>query len=174
VTAAAQGRWEEAALALRTYKKEYPEAAKTSNVYAELLAVYEEHHQYAAAVAAIVEELAALPEDDTRRLELTYRLGENHSALGQDREALAAYQALAGHPMRQNAFRLSALAKLAEYYEGRSLWEAALGVYEDLSRNATRADWAQAAQARAQGAREKIRQNQVPGSSTTVRDVSVP
>jgi TolA-binding protein len=151
------GRWEDAALALKNYKKDYPEAAKTSNASAELLAVYEEHRQYAAAIETLLEERETLPEDDARRLELTYRLGEDYAALEKENEAVAAYESLAANPMKGNAYRLSALAKLGEIYEKRALWDKALAIYDDLSRSAARGDWAEAAKARAEAVREKLR-----------------
>ncbi|MEE8425460.1 MAG: tetratricopeptide repeat protein [Elusimicrobiota bacterium] len=150
------GKWEDAALALKAYQKDYPEAAKTSNAMRELLAIYEEHHQYNAVAEVILAERDNLPPDDAQRLELTYRLGEAYASMGDDARAVSAYQELVKSPIKRNDFRISGLAKLGEHYERESDWRNALKIYEELGRSASRREWVEAARARAANAREKL------------------
>lgn len=152
------GKWEEAALALKSYLKDHPAAAKTSNAASELVAVYEEHHQFALAVETIKVQREALAKDDALRLELSYRLAEDLGALGQEEAALAEYRALVASAPRSDPYRLSALAKLGELHERKEQWSDALAVYEDMARSSTKPEWAEAAKARAQAAKEKLSQ----------------
>lgn len=150
------GRWEEAALALKTYIKRHPDEAKNANALGQLAEIYEEHRQYAMTIEALGEARDVLPSDDPRRVELTHRIAEAHSALGDDAKAMQEYQQAARSPLKVNAFRLAALAKLGEFYERGERWVEALEAYNDLAQNASQKEWVDAARARAQAAREKL------------------
>lgn len=168
------GKWEEAALALKTYLKDYPEEAKTSNAASELVAVYEEHHQFPLAVEALGENREALPADDTRRLEFGYRIADDEMAMDEDDKAVAEYRALVASPLKHNFFRLSALAKLGEYYEGKEMWNEALQAYDDLAHNSTREDWSRAAEQKVAMMRDQISHSSINVSSLTVTGDSAP
>lgn len=150
------GKWEEAAQALKTYMKEYPDASKNTEPADELTAVYEEQRQFGKAIDEILKQRDALPRDDTKRLDLSYRLAEDYAASGDESKAVAEYQSLARAAAARDPRRLAALAKLGEHYEQRELWNEALGVYQDLAKNAAQPEWAQAARTKAQVIGDKI------------------
>ncbi|MBI4376098.1 MAG: tetratricopeptide repeat protein [Elusimicrobia bacterium] len=161
------GKWEEAAIALKTYLKNHPEEAKQSNALAELLAIYEEHQQHGLAAELLAQELGSLPQGDVRRVELAYRLAENHAAQGDEAKALEWYQQAAGSGSKKDSFRLAALAKLGERYEKAQRWAEAHEAYEDLARNVSDPQWIEAARVRAAAARERLGQVAVKSSSST-------
>src|SRR6185436_19400575 len=99
------------------------------------------HHQFALAIEAMTESREALPADDTRRLEFGYRIAEDQMAMEHEDKAVEEYRTLVQSPLKHNFYRLSALAKLGEYYEGKEMWNEALQAYDDLARNSSRDDW---------------------------------
>lgn len=160
------GKWEEAALALKTYVKNYPEEAKNSNASSELAAIYEEHRQFPLAAALLQENRDALPQDDALRAELTYRLAEDYSAMGDMEKAEAEYRALVKSPLKSNNFRLSALGKLGEYYEKKESWPLAVDAYHELAQSAVQKEWVEAAKARIAVIKEKLAQGAAVEVST--------
>lgn len=161
------GEWEEAAIALKTYLKNHPEEAKGSNALMELVAVYEENRQFALSSEVLVSEREKLPEGDLKRLELTHRLAEGYAGQGQEAKALEEWGKAAASQAKSNPFRLAAMVKLAEHYEGEERWVQAAQAYLDISQNAADPALAEGAKARAQAARERISQSGVSASTAS-------
>lgn len=161
------GKWDEAAVALRMYIVKYPEEAKSSNAPLELVALYEEHRQFALAVELLSGLRDPLPSDDAGRLELTLRLAEIHAASEDEAKSVAEFQTAAASALKTHPNRLAALAKLAEYYERKELWAEAMVTYNDIARHASDKNWVEAASARALAAGARITQNSVQVTSST-------
>jgi len=168
------GKWDEAAVAMREYIKKYPEEAKGSNAVLELVALYEEHRQFPLAVVLLTGLRDPLPADDARRLELTLRLAEIHSAAEDEAKSVVELQAAAASALKTDPNRLAALAKLGEYYERKELWAAAQMTYDDIARHSSDKTWVEAAQARAQAAGARITQSSVQVTSGTSPTSSQP
>lgn len=162
------GKWEETALALKTYMKDYPQEAKASTANSELVAVYEEHHQFPLAIDTLAQMRDALAPGEARRLEYTYRIAEDAMSMEDEGKALDEYRALVANPLKHDFYRLSALIKLGDYYEKKEMWAEALGAYEDLARNSTRQDWAQAAKQKLAVLHDQQSQASISVSSLTV------
>ncbi len=164
------GRWEAAALALTTYIQKYPEQAKASNAEAELVSLYEENHQYAQAQDIL---LKGFKNDtmiaDAQRAEAAYRLAQDYAASGNEAAAEAQYVSLENSPLKDNDYRLSALAKLADIYEKRKDYLKAAAVYDDLAKSSNKPEWVAAARSRAQALREKYAETSSAPTSATSR-----
>ncbi len=166
------GQWEPAARALKAYIQQYPTEAKNSNAVGELTSLYQEHRRFAESTQLLSSGREALPADDPRRLEWTHQLAEDYAAMGEEAKAMEEYRRAAAAPAKGNSYRLSALAKLGEYYEKSQRWSEALEAYQDLAKNAADPQWVEAAKARAQTAREKLAQASLKVSSHTANQPS--
>lgn len=169
------GRWEAAALALVTYIKKYPEQAKASNAEGELVSLYEENHQYAQAQDIL---LQGFKNDkmisDAQRAEAAYRLAQDYAASGNEEAAEAQYVALQNSPLKDNDYRLSALAKLADLYEKRQEYLKAASVYDDVAASSNKPEWVSAARARAASLREKNAESAPAASAAAQMSVAAP
>lgn len=141
-------RWEEAIASLTSYLKEYPEKAKADGVYEELAGLYEAQRNFPQAVESLVKAREGLGGHSEKWLEITLRMADDFLAMGGEEKALETLQTISDTNPKSHPLRLSALAKFGELLEKREMLPQAIAVYEDLARNTTNTQWAQAARAR--------------------------
>jgi len=94
---------------------------------------------------------AALNAGPSRALEVEawYRLGRCRETLGEPDKALKAYLNAAASTDRKNAYRVSALTRIAAIYESRKSFSKAYDIYLDIARNSQDQELAALAKGRA-------------------------
>lgn len=117
----------------------------------ELFAIQKDRKEYHAAMGTLSRIMDVSAGNPAEALEAAYRKGELFSIMGQPDEALRSWEEMVGMSPKANAFRLQALIKLGEEYEKREELAKAVTVYNDLARNASNPQMAQAARERAAG-----------------------
>jgi TolA-binding protein len=133
---------------LEAYRKENPNDERAAEVAHQLGALEEDAGRYAEAAKEYERALAAKI-DAALAVELNYRVGLCREKLGEEKAALAAYTRATAHKEKDNAYRLSALARSAALYESRKDYPKALAAYRDLIKNATDPEIVVAARERA-------------------------
>jgi tetratricopeptide (TPR) repeat protein len=102
----------------------------------------------AEAVAEYEQALAAAPEA-ALRVEVLCRLGQFRETQGDAAGALRAYEEAAGHRVKEDPFRLTALARAAALYEQKGDRKRAGAAYRDIAQHAGDQELATAARDRA-------------------------
>ena len=129
------GRPDEARSELEAYRRDFPGDARAADVAFQL----GDLHESAGRTDEAVTEFAAALEQQPApalRIEAAFRLGRVREAKGDAEGALRAYEiALAGSD-RDDAYRLSAVARCAVLYESRKEYAKAVTAYRDIIRNA--------------------------------------
>jgi hypothetical protein len=116
---------------------------------------------------------SSLKSDDPAFLAASLEIAKDYAAMGDQANSLKEYQAIVASPLKDNSYRLNALADLGRYYEDQKNWALAAKTYDELAASASDPSWRDPARARAQADREKISktasanspQNQVQNSS---------
>ncbi|MBI1797731.1 MAG: tetratricopeptide repeat protein, partial [Candidatus Eisenbacteria bacterium] len=129
------GRNDEARQGLDQYRHEFPGDARAADV-AYQLGDLDDIAGHPSDAAKSFEEALACHPSRALAVEIGYRLGRVREQLGDTDGALAAYQRAADGPDRDQAFRLSAVARCAALYEARKDFARALTAYRDIARNA--------------------------------------
>jgi lipopolysaccharide biosynthesis regulator YciM len=80
-------------------------------------------------------------EEESLRLEITYRIAEIYMDGGKEEKAEEEYIKLREMRPAGNVWRLNGLAKLGSIYEKREEWRKAIEVYEDFVRSAEEEKW---------------------------------
>jgi tetratricopeptide (TPR) repeat protein len=81
--------------------------------------------------------------------ELFFRIGDCYEKQAARKEALAAYQRAAGWKVKNDPFRISAVARCAMLYEETEEYAKALAAYRDLAANGSDPELVAAASDRA-------------------------
>ncbi len=167
------GDWEAAALALKNYINLYPAQAQKSSAASELASVYEQERDYAKAIKDLKSVRSSMKSDDPAFLATSLEIAKDDKAMGDEADSLKEYQAIEASPLKDNSYRLNALADLGRYYEDQKNWALAAKTYDELASSASDPSWRDPARARAEADREKISktasanstQNEVQNSS---------
>jgi TolA-binding protein len=129
------GRPEEAHQELEAYRRDFPGDARAAEVAFQLGDLLEASGRMEEAIAEFEQALAAHP-SAALKVEASYRLGRGREQRGDVDGALRSYEvALAGQD-RDDAWRLSAVARCAALYESRKEYTKAVAAYRDIMRNA--------------------------------------
>jgi len=142
------GQAEEARATLLHHREEFPNDSRSAEVAYQLADLDEAAGRPADAEKELNDALAAGPKGPLS-IELLFRLGRVLEAQTRDKEALSAYERAAAAPDRRNAFRLSAVARCAAYYEKSKQVVRALDAYHDIAANSKDHELAAAAAGRA-------------------------
>ncbi len=142
------GQTAEAEAALNRYRRTYPGDERKVQVAYQLGDLYDASGKLREAAAEFEAALAAGP-DPELIAELRYRLGQCREKSGDTSGAVRAYeQAMAATP-KEDAYRLSALARLAAIYEEQGDAAKAVTCYRDIGKHSPDSELAAAAQGRA-------------------------
>lgn len=117
---------------LESYRTEFPNDARADEVAGQLGDLNEAAGQYSEAVREYEKALAASPKA-ALAVELQFRLGRCREQLGESAAALRAYEQASAFPDRQNAYRLSAVARCAAMYETKKDYARAILAYRDIA-----------------------------------------
>jgi TolA-binding protein len=128
-------RSEEARVELETYRKEFPGDARAADVAFQLGDLDEAAGKVKEAAAGFEEALASRPRKELKT-EAGFRLGRLRERLGDADGALAAYKGAVEAGERDDAYRLSAVARCAAMYESRREYTRAVAAYRDIIKNA--------------------------------------
>jgi TolA-binding protein len=139
---------EEARTLLERYRKRYPNDERAAQVAYQLGDILELSGEYFDAAEQYKLSIRS-GADAVLTIELYYRLGVCREHLDNDKGAIRAYRQAIASKKRSDAFRLSALARLAALYEKAGNFKRALTAYKDLIRNAKDPDLVLAAKERA-------------------------
>ena len=129
------GHAEDARQDLESYRKDFPGDARAADVAFQLGDLKEAAGQTNDAIAEFAQVLEAHPSPELR-VEAAYRLGRAKETSGDADGALRAYQVAVAGTARENAYRLSAVARCAALYEARKDYPRAVDAYRDIMRNA--------------------------------------
>jgi len=129
------GRPAEAQQELETYRKEFPGDERAADVAFQLGDLYESAGKGAEAVAEFETALASNP-SPALKVEAAYRLGRGKEQTGDAEGALRAYELARAGGDRDDAWRLSAVARCAALYETRKEYAKAVTAYRDIMKNA--------------------------------------
>lgn len=125
------GQTEEARAALREYREQHPDDERAADVAYQLGDLHETAGEAEAAIGEYSKSLAAHP-SAALCTELYYRIGTCSEQLDKTDEAIAAYKKAMGAKNKEDAFRLSALARCAALYEQREQYKQAILAYKDM------------------------------------------
>jgi TolA-binding protein len=142
------GQAEEARATLLQHRQEFPNDSRAAEVAYQLADLDEAGGHPADAEAELNTALGSNPKGPLS-VELLFRLGRVLEAQSRDKEALKAYERAAASPDRRNAFRLSAVARCASFYEQSKQLVRALDAYRDIAANSKDHELAAAAAGRA-------------------------
>ncbi len=142
------GQSEEARTTLVKHREEFPNDSRASEVAYQLADLDEAAGNSTAAEAELNHALEAGPKGPLS-IELLFRLGRVLEAQAREKEALIAYERAAAAPDKKNAYRLSAVARCAFFYEKSKQLVRALDSYRDISVNSKDRELAAAAAGRA-------------------------
>jgi TolA-binding protein len=129
------GRPAEAQQELETYRKDFPRDERAADVAFQLGDLYESAGKGPEAVAEFETALASNP-SPALKVEAAYRLGRGKEQAGDAEGALRAYELARGGSDRDDAWRLSAVARCAALYETRKEYAKAVTAYRDIMKNA--------------------------------------
>ncbi|NIO28563.1 MAG: tetratricopeptide repeat protein [Candidatus Latescibacteria bacterium] len=142
------GEIDEAQAALEKYREQHPEDDKRA---AEVAYQLGDLHETAGRMDMAVKEyklaLSSKPSSDLK-IELYYRLGVCYEQLEDINSAINAYNKAMASKNKEDAFRLSAVARCAALYEKKEDYKKAILAYKDLVRNAKDPELVVAAQER--------------------------
>ena len=141
------GDAEAARAALERYRNEHPGDARSVDVSYQLGDLHEKAGNCALAVDEYQKALAS-GAAQTLAIELYYRMGACREQQGEVDAALASYQKAMQAQNKSDAFRLSAVVRLATLHEEKGNVKGALSAYRDLVRNAKDAEMVAAAKER--------------------------
>jgi len=141
------GDAERARAELERYRQEFPGDARAADVAYQLGDLSDAANDPPAARAEFERALALKPKP-ALAVELTFRIGRAHELAGEPEAALRSYRNAATLGGRDNAFRLSAVARAAALYEKKKDFARAMDAYRDIARNAKDRELAAAAAGR--------------------------
>ncbi len=142
------GDTETAKATLTKYRETYPKDERAAEIAYQMGDIADKSAQYDVALTEFARAIASQPSLDLR-VELRYRIGNCHEQLGDKDKALASYGLAMKSKKRSNAFRLSAVVRVAALNEEKGNYKGALTAYRDLIRNAKDAELVAAAKERA-------------------------
>jgi TolA-binding protein len=128
-------RSEEARAELETYRREFPGDTRAADVAFQLADLDEAAGHVKEAASGFADALAAQPRKELRT-EAGFRLGRLREREGDPDGALAAYRGAVDAGERDDAYRLSAVARCAALYESRREYTRAVAAYRDIIKNA--------------------------------------
>ena len=129
------GQTDEARAGFERYRREFAADARAADVAYQLGDLDEAAGRPEESLAEFERALALRPRP-ALEVELNFRVGRAREQKHQIEAALAAYQRAAASADRDDAFRLSAVARCAALYEARKDYARALVAYRDIARNA--------------------------------------
>jgi TolA-binding protein len=141
------GQSEDALQALVKYRATYPGDDRAAQVAYQIGDSHEKAGRAEDAIKEYQSALASKPGDLST--ELHYRIGTCREQLGDEAGALASYRKAAAGADKDDAFRLSAVARCASIHEKNGDYKDALADYRDLIRNAKDPELVVAAKERA-------------------------
>ncbi|HET9951802.1 MAG TPA: tetratricopeptide repeat protein [Candidatus Eisenbacteria bacterium] len=142
------GQAEEARGTLLKHREEFPSDSRAVDVAYQLADLDEAAGRPSDAEAELNRALDAGPKGPLS-IEILFRLGRVLETQGREKESVSAYERAAAAPDKKNAFRLSALARCAAYYEKSKQVVRAMDAYRDISVNSKDRELAAAAAGRA-------------------------
>jgi TolA-binding protein len=144
----ALGQPEESKATLIAYREEWPRDSRADEVAYQLGDLEDAAGRYAEARAEFDRALSARPKA-ALGTELQFRIGRCLEEEQKPDEALKAYLRASQGADRRNAFRLSAVARMAAIYETKRDFVRALNAYRDIAQNSKDKELAEAANGRA-------------------------
>jgi len=129
------GQPDSARVELERYRAKWPADARAADIAAQLGQLADAAGRAADAAGEYERGLTLRP-SERLATELRFRLGHSREQAADVEGALRAYRAAAAATDGDDAFRLSAVARLAALYESRHQYTRALEAYRDLVRNA--------------------------------------
>jgi tetratricopeptide (TPR) repeat protein len=133
---------------LKQHREEYPNDKRAAEVAYQLADLEEAMGRPAEAEAELTRALDAGP-NGPLSIELLFRMGRVLEAQDRQKEAIRAYERAVAAPNKKDAFRLSALARCAAYYEQTKQAIRAMDAYRDIAKNSKDRELAEAAAGRA-------------------------
>jgi TolA-binding protein len=131
-----------------SYREQYKGKQRRAQVAYRLGELHESEGQLEEAVVEYQAALESGP-DQTLRVELYYRIGTCHEGLSNIDSAIRAYKKASASKPKDDAFRLSAVTRLAALHEENGDYGEAILAYRDLSENAQDPEIVTAAKERA-------------------------
>jgi tetratricopeptide (TPR) repeat protein len=128
-------RAEEARVELETYRREFPGDGRAADVAFQLADLDEAAGHVKEAAAGFEQALATQPRKELRT-EAGFRLGRLRERLGRCRRRARGLPGRGRRGERDDAYRLSAVARCAALYESRREYTRAVAAYRDIIRNA--------------------------------------
>jgi len=144
----ALGQAEEAKAALLAYRSEFPGDARADDIAYQLGDLEDAAGRYAEAQVEFEQALSSRPKA-ALETELHFRIGRCLEEQQDVDRALKAYNRASQAVDRRNAFRLSAVARMAAIYEAKKDYVRAMNAYRDIAVNSKDKELAAAAQGRA-------------------------
>jgi TolA-binding protein len=142
------GQTEEAKAALLAYRQEFPGDARADDIAYQLGDLEDAAGRYAEAQVEFEQALSSRPKA-ALETELHFRIGRCLEEQQQADGALKSYVRASQAVDRRNAFRLSAVARMAAIYEAKKDYVRAMNAYRDIAVNSKDKELAAAAQGRA-------------------------
>jgi TolA-binding protein len=137
----------EAREALLAYREQHPQDERAVHVAYHLADLHEQSGELEEAAREYERALGAKPSLELK-VELHYRLGNCREELGETDAAIAAYEKARASKIKDDVFRLTALARCAALYETREHYKKAIAAYRDLMKHANDPELALAAEQR--------------------------
>jgi tetratricopeptide (TPR) repeat protein len=141
------GQSEDAMQALVKYRETYPGDDRAAQVAYQIGDSHEKAGRAEEAIKEYQTALSSNPKDLST--ELHYRVGTCREQMGDEAGALASYKKATAGADKDDAFRLSAVARCASIHEKNGDYKEALTDYRDLIRNAKDPELVVAAKERA-------------------------
>jgi len=142
------GQTEEAKAALLAYRQEWPSDARADDIAYQLGDLEDAAGRFPEAQAEFERALSSRPKA-ALETELHFRIGRCLEEQQQADVALKSYVRASQAVDRRNAFRLSAVARMAAIYEAKKDYVRAMNAYRDIAVNSKDKELAAAAQGRA-------------------------
>jgi tetratricopeptide (TPR) repeat protein len=130
------GRPEEAKQELEAYRRDFPNDARAADVALQLGDLAEAGGRPDEAMLEFAHALQANP-SPALKIEASFRLGRAREQKGDTEGALRAYEVALAGADRDDAYRLSAVARCAVLYEARKEFAKAVSAYRDIMKNAS-------------------------------------
>ena len=119
---------------LERYREEFPTGLQASEAVFQIADLDEAAGEMAKAAAGF-EQALSLKHSAVLGAEMAFRLGRCREQMNDVPGAIRAYQEARACPDRDEAFRLSALARLAALHESRKEYTRAIEAYRDIMKN---------------------------------------
>ena len=147
---------DEAAATYIDFNKKYPADTNALPSLTEAANIYQKQKRFDLAVETYRK--YPLKNGDDASMEIQYQLAECFMKEDKNDEAEKELLKLGEMEPKSGAWRLTGLAKLAELYEGKSNYDEAIKIYNDIMKNAGKDEWINAAKLRIDSIKAQLKE----------------